>query len=88
MNDIMNRQVLQPFRAPRNIGDITQERVHRKDNSARFKEMERWMDKNLTGEGVGSNASQAKKCRPAKTSATRRSARSKDKQYTEVHSIP
>ena len=27
-------------------------RVHRKDNAASFKEMERWMDKNLTGEGV------------------------------------
>jgi hypothetical protein len=27
-------------------------RVHRKDNAANFKEMERWMDKNLTGEGV------------------------------------
>ncbi len=27
--------------------------THRKDNSARFKEMEKWMNKNLTGEGVG-----------------------------------
>ncbi len=32
---------------------MTQVRVHRKDNSARFKDMERWMEKNLTGEGVG-----------------------------------
>jgi hypothetical protein len=48
----MNRQVLQPFRAPRNRGDTTQARVHRKDNSARFKEMERWMDRNVTGEDM------------------------------------
>jgi hypothetical protein len=63
INNRMNRQFLQQFRALRNRVDITQtqERVHRKDNSARFKEMERWMDKNLTGEGVGSNASEAKK---------------------------
>ncbi len=88
INNRMNRQVLQPFRAPRNRGDTTQARVHRKDNSAHFKEMERWMDKNLTGEGVGSKVSEAKKGRPAKTSATRRSAISKDKQDTEVHSIP
>jgi hypothetical protein len=49
----MKRQVLQPFWVPRSREDKTEERVHRKDNSARFKEMEKWMNKNLTGEGVG-----------------------------------
>jgi hypothetical protein len=75
----MKRQVLQPFRAPRSRGDTTQERVHRKDNSARFKEMEKWMDKNLAGEGVGVKA---------KTSATRQPPRGKDKQDREVHLVP
>ncbi len=48
---------------------MTQARVHRKDNSdnsARFKEMERWMDKNLTGEGVGVKASEGIETSPAK----------------------
>ncbi len=53
LNNRMKRQVLQPFRAPRSREDKTEERVHRKDNSARFKEIKKWMDKNLTGEGVG-----------------------------------
>ena len=45
---------------------MTQARVHRKDNSARFKEMERWMDKKLTGEGVGVKASEGIETSPAK----------------------
>ena len=45
---------------------MTQARVYRKDNSARFKEMERWMDKNLTGEGVGVKASEGIETSPAK----------------------
>jgi hypothetical protein len=101
INKRMKRQVLQPFRAPRSRGDMTQERVHRKDNSARFKEMERWIDKNLTGEGVGVKASEGNEASPAKTregskarpvktasSATRRSPRGKDKQDREVHYVP
>ncbi len=44
---------------------MTQARVHRKDNSARFKEMERWMDKNLTGEGVGVKGSEGIETSPA-----------------------
>jgi hypothetical protein len=42
----MPDKVMQPFRPPRAAVD----RVHRKDNSLRFKEMEKWMDRNLTGE--------------------------------------
>jgi hypothetical protein len=53
--------------------------VHRKDNSARFKEMDKWMDTNLTGEGVGVKA---------KASATIQSPRGKDKQDREVHLVP
>jgi hypothetical protein len=59
------KRVMQPFRAPRSGVDKTQERVHRKDNSAHFKEMERWMDKNLTGEGVVVKASQGIETSPA-----------------------
>jgi hypothetical protein len=63
----MKRQAMQPFRAPRSGGDMNQARVHRKDNSARFKEMERWMDKNLTGEGVGVKASEGFETRRSPT---------------------
>jgi hypothetical protein len=45
---------------------MTQERVHLKDNSARCKEMERWMDKNETGEGVVGNGSETRDASPAK----------------------
>ncbi len=38
---------MKPFRAPRSTGEKTQE----KDSSERFKDMERWVDKNLIGEG-------------------------------------
>ena len=61
----MKGTVLQPFRAPRSRGEKTEVRVHRKDNSARFKEMERWMDKNLTGEGVAVTAREANEGSPA-----------------------
>jgi hypothetical protein len=82
----MKNQVLQPFRAPRSAVDMRLATVHRKDNSARFKEMERWMDKNVTGEGVVGKASEAGRASPAKvrggaktspvqTSSTRRSPR-------------
>jgi hypothetical protein len=47
-----------------------------------------WMDKTLTGEAVGKNAKKAKTGSPAKSTATRQSPRRKDKQETEVHSIP
>jgi hypothetical protein len=66
----MKRQVLQPFRAPRSTGDNTKERVHKKDNSARFKEMGRWMDKNLTGEGRQVKAREADEARPEKARET------------------
>ncbi len=62
----MKRQVMKPFRAPRKTGDKTQETVHRKDNSQRFKDMERWMDKNLTGEGRRVKSREAKESSPAK----------------------
>jgi hypothetical protein len=65
----MKRQVLQPFWVPRSREDKTEERVHRKDNSARFKEMEKWMDKNLTGEGVGVKTTNSA-IREAKTNKT------------------
>ncbi len=55
----MKGAVLQPFRPPRRRGEKTEVQVHRKDNSARFKEMERWMGKNLTGEGVAVTAREA-----------------------------
>ncbi len=45
---------------------MTGERVHRKDNSARFKDKERWLDKKLTGESVGLQASKVIEARPAK----------------------
>ncbi len=57
---------MQLFRAPRSRGEKTQERVHRKENSARFEEMERWMDKNLTGEGVAVTARETNEASPAK----------------------
>jgi hypothetical protein len=79
------KRVMQPFRAPRSGGDKTQERVHRKDNSARFKEMERWMDKNLTGEGVGVKASKGIETSPAKKRQVTKERQVKDK---EVHAIP
>jgi hypothetical protein len=59
---------------------MRQATVHRKDNSARFKEMEKWMDKNVTEERV--------KTSPVQTGATRRSPRVQGKQDKEVHSIP
>jgi hypothetical protein len=62
----MKRQVMKPFRTPRKTGEKTQETVHRKDNSQRFKEMEKWMDNNLTGEGRQVKSSQAKKSSPHK----------------------
>jgi hypothetical protein len=62
----MKGTVLQPFRAPRRRGEMTQVRVHGKDNSARFKEMERWIDKNLTGEGVAVTTREANEGSPAK----------------------
>jgi hypothetical protein len=61
----MKGTVLQPFRAPRSRGEKTEVRVHRKDNSARFKEMERWMDKNLTGEGMAVTTREANEGSPA-----------------------
>ncbi len=76
---------MQPFRAPRRGGDKTQERVHRKDNCARFKEMERWMDKNLTGEGVGVKTSEVIETSPAKKRQVKKQSQVKDK---EVHAIP
>ncbi len=79
------KRVMQPFRAPRRGGDKTQERVHRKDNSARFKEMERWMDKNLTGEGVGVKTSEAIEASPGKKRQVKKQSLVKDK---EVHAIP
>jgi len=42
-----------PFRKPRQVGanvENIQRTGHRKDYSRQFKEMERWMDKNVTGE--------------------------------------
>jgi hypothetical protein len=79
------KRVMQPFRAPRRGGDKAQERVHRKDNSARFKEMERWMDKNVTGEGVGVKTSEAIETSPAKKRQVKKQSQVKDK---EVHAIP
>ena len=76
---------------------MTQARVHRKDNSARFKEMERWMDKHLTGEGVGVKASEGIETSPAKKRTVimdsqaieqRRSPRRTGNPDKEVHSIP
>ncbi len=76
---------------------MTQVRVHRKDNSARFKEMEVWMEKNLTGEGVGVKASEVIETSPAKhrtvikasqASEQRRSPRRTGNTDKEVHSIP
>jgi hypothetical protein len=81
----MKRQVMQPFRAPRTRGDKTQERVHRKDNSPRFKEMKRWMDKNLTGEGVGVKVSEGTETSPSKKRQVTKESQAKDK---EVHLIP
>jgi hypothetical protein len=75
---------------------MTQVRVHRKDNSARFKEMERWMDKNLTGEGVGAKASEGIETSPVKNrqvitesqaSEPRMSPRRTGNPDKEVHSI-
>ena len=43
-----------PFRKPRQAGANAEDRQktgHRKDNSRRFKEMERWMEQHVTGEG-------------------------------------
>ncbi len=71
---------MKPFRAPRSTVEMRQATVHRKDNSARFKEMEKWMDKNVTEERV--------KTSPVQTGATRRSPRVQGKQDKEVHSIP
>jgi hypothetical protein len=79
------KRVMQPFRAPRSGGDKTQERVHRKDNNARFKEMERWMDKNLTGEGVGVKTTEVIETSPAKKRQVKKQSQVKDK---EVHAIP
>jgi hypothetical protein len=42
-----------PFRKPRQTGsntDKTHETGHRKDYSQRFKDMESWMDKHVTGQ--------------------------------------
>jgi hypothetical protein len=44
-SDRMKDKVMRHFRASR----VAVEIVDRKDNSARFKEMKKWMDKNLTG---------------------------------------
>jgi len=63
-NNRMKKQVMKPFRAPRRTVEMRQSPVHRKDNSARFKEMEKWMDKNVTGEGG--------KTSPVQSCATRR----------------
>jgi hypothetical protein len=50
--------------------------VHRKDNSARFKDMEKWMDKNVTGERA--------KTSPVQSGSTRQSPRVQGKQDKEV----
>jgi hypothetical protein len=71
---------MKPFRAPRSTVEMRQATVHRKDNSARFKEMEKWMDKNVTGEGA--------KTSPVQSCKTRRSPRGQGNQDKEVHSIP
>jgi hypothetical protein len=77
----MKKQVMKPFRAPRTVEiEMRQSTVHRKDNSARFKEMEKWMDKNVTGEGA--------KTSPVQSGSTRRPPRGQGKQDKEVHSIP
>jgi hypothetical protein len=60
----MKKQVMKPFKAPRKTGDKTQVTVHRKDNSQRFKDMEKWMDKNLTGEGRQVKPHKDKQARP------------------------
>ncbi len=51
---------MKPFRAPRKRGETTQVTVHRKDNSQRFKDMEKWMNKNLTGEEKESSPAKAR----------------------------
>jgi hypothetical protein len=76
----MKKPIMKPFRAPRSTVEMRQATVHRKDNSARFKEMEKWMDTNVTGEGA--------KTSPVQSGSTRRSPRVQDKQDKEVHSIP
>jgi hypothetical protein len=76
----MKKQIMKPFRAPRSTVEMRQATVHRKDNSARFKEMEKWMDKNVTGEGA--------KTSPVQKSKTRRSPRGQGNQDKEVHAIP
>jgi hypothetical protein len=77
----MKKKVMKPFRAPRSTVEMRQSTV-RKDNSARFKfkEMEKWMDKNVTGEGAKTSLVQS--------GSTRRSPRVQGKQDKEVHSIP
>ena len=52
----MKKNLMKPFRAPRSSVDMRDSTAHRKDNSARFKEMEKWMDKNVTGEGAKTSA--------------------------------
>ncbi len=76
----MKKQIMKPFRAPRSTVEMRQVTVHRKDNSARFKEMEKWMDKNVTGEGA--KTSQVQSCK------TGRSPRGQGNQDKEVYSIP
>ncbi len=71
---------MKSFRAPRSTVEMRQATVHRKDNSARFKEMEKWMDKNVTGEGA--------KTSPVQKSKTRRGPKGQGNQDKEVHSIP
>jgi hypothetical protein len=57
----MKKQIMKPFRAPRSTVEMRQATVYRKDNSARFKEMEKWMDKNVTGEGAKTSPVQKRK---------------------------
>ncbi len=75
---------MKPFRAPRKTGDKTQETVHRKDNSQRFKNVERWMDKNLTGKGRRVKSSEAKAFSPQKVTQTAQLQLSDSEEPTEL----
>ena len=78
----MKNTIMKPFRAPRSTVEKRQATVHRKDNSSRFKEMEKWMDNNVTGEGAKRSPVQSRKY-PQVTVQTLEQAASDSEEPTE-----